>query len=402
MPTATKLSPQTTLPTGALAKLQTIERELLAVLLERDVVIRAALVALLARQHLVQLGAPGAAKTLLMTELAKRISTTNGKGLRCFDYLMTKFTTPEELFGPISVSGLKKNEYKRITAGRLVEAELVFLDEIFKASSAILNTLLRVINERVYTNGSQTTSVPLLSLFGASNELPQGNELEALWDRFLLRVQVGYLSDSGFAQFIRQAAKQAHKNGNGYSAATLTLTELNDLQAAAERITLPDAVCACLEQLRVDLTAKGIRASDRRWGQTLGLLRAHALLEGRSSVEEEDLPILKHCLWQTPEQLTDVAKLLARLGNPLHAKAVDLGDQASSVHQECMAAQKDGRDDEQQMSAAIEANTKLKQITTKLQELHAQATAQDKPTTRIEKVAADIARMKQEIAALVL
>lgn len=399
MPTAPKLTPQTTLPTGALAKLQAVERELLAALLERDAVIRAALVALLSRQHLVQLGAPGAAKTLLMTELGKRISTAQSKGLRCFDYLMTKFTTPEELFGPISVAGLKRDEYQRITTGRLVEAELVFLDEIFKASSAILNTLLRVINEREYTNGSKTMTVPLLSLFGASNELPQGNELEALWDRFLLRVQVGYLSDGGFAQFIRQAAR---KNGNGHSVTTLTLTELQELQRAAEQITLPDAVCACLEQLRVDLTAKGIRASDRRWGQSLGLLRAHALLEGRASVEEDDLPVLKHCLWQTPEQIGDVAKLLARLGNPLHAKAVDLGDQAASVHQECMAAQRDGRNENDQMSAAIEANTKLKQINTKLQELHAQAVAQGKATARIEKVAADIARMKQEIAGLVL
>lgn len=396
MPTATKLSPQA----NVLAKLQTIERELLAVLLERDAVIRAALVALLSRQHLVQLGAPGVAKTLLMTELGRRISTAQGKGLRCFDYLMTKFTTPEELFGPISVAGLKRDEYQRITAGRLVEAELVFLDEIFKASSAILNTLLRVINERVYTNGSKTMSVPLLSLFGASNELPSGNELEALWDRFLLRVQVGYLSESGFAQFLRQAALKA--NGNGPANTTLTLTELAELQRAAEQIAVPDAICAGLEQLRVDLTAKGIRASDRRWGQSLGLLRAHALLEGRASVEEDDLPVLKHCLWQTPEQIGDVAKLLARLGNPLHAKAVDLGDQAASVHQECMAAQRDGRNENDQMSAAIEANTKLKQITTKLQELHAQAVAQGKPTTRIEKVAADIARMKQEIAGLVL
>ncbi len=399
MPTATKLSLQNTLPTGALTKLQTIERELLASLLERDAVIRVALVALLARQHLVQLGAPGAAKTLLMTELAKRISTANGNGLRCFDYLMTKFTAPEELFGPISVSGLKKDEYKRITTGRLVEAELVFLDEIFKASSAILNTLLRVINERVYTNGSQTMSVPLLSLFGASNELPQGNELEALWDRFMLRVKVGYLSDGGFVQFIR-AARQVGTNGQ--TVATLAQSELAQLQQAAAALPVPDAICDGLSQLRKELTAQGICLSDRRWGQTLGVLRAHALLEGRATVDDDDLPILKHCLWQTPDQITDVAKLLARLGHPLNAKAVDLSDQAASVHQECMNAQQDGRNAEQQMSAAIEANTKLKQITTKLQELHAQATAQGKPTARIQKALVELASMKQEIANLVL
>jgi MoxR-like ATPase len=93
---------------------------------------------------------------------------------------MTRFTTPEELFGPVSVSGLKRDEYRRITAGKLVEAELVFLDEIFKASSAILNALLKIANERVFHNGDQEMQVPLISLFGASNEMPQGNELEAL------------------------------------------------------------------------------------------------------------------------------------------------------------------------------------------------------------------------------
>ena len=176
----------------SLDKLQTIERELTASLIERDEVIRASLVALLARQHLVVLGPPGTAKSALVTELAQRIGPQKGAGLRSFAYLMTRFTTPEELFGPVSVSGLKRDEYVRITAGKLVEAELVFLDEIFKASSAILNALLKVANERVFHNGGQEMQVPLISLFGASNEIPQGNELEALWDRFLLRFRVGY------------------------------------------------------------------------------------------------------------------------------------------------------------------------------------------------------------------
>ena len=171
----------------SLDKLQAIESELAASLIERDEVIRASLVALLSRQRLVVLGTPGTGKSALVTELARRISPLNGAGLRSFAYLMTRFTTPEELFGPVSVSGLKRDEYVRITARKPVEAELVFLDEIFKASSAILNALLKIANERIFHNGAQETQVPLISLFGASNEMPQGNELEALWDRFLLR-----------------------------------------------------------------------------------------------------------------------------------------------------------------------------------------------------------------------
>ena len=150
----------------SLDKLQALERELAASLIERDEVIRASLVALLARQHLVVLGPPGTAKSALVTSLAGRIGPQNGAGLRNFAYLMSRFTTPEELFGPVSVSGLKRDEYRRITAGKLVEAELVFLDEIFKASSAILNALLNIVNERVFHNGDQEMKVPLISLFG--------------------------------------------------------------------------------------------------------------------------------------------------------------------------------------------------------------------------------------------
>ena len=168
--------PVSTAITQPLTNLQTIERELSASLIERDEVIRAAIVALLTRQHLVILGPPGTAKSALIGEIAQRISPQTGAGLRSFSYLMTRFTTPEELFGPVSVSGLKKDEYRRITVGKLVEAELVFLDEIFKAGSAILNALLKIVNERVFYNGNQEIRIPLISLFGASNELPQGNE----------------------------------------------------------------------------------------------------------------------------------------------------------------------------------------------------------------------------------
>lgn len=391
----------------SLDKLQTIERELTATLIERDEVIRASLVALLARQHLVVLGPPGTAKSALITELSGRISPKNGAGLRSFAYLMTRFTTPEELFGPVSVSGLKRDEYRRITAGKLVEAELVFLDEIFKASSAILNALLKIANERVFHNGGQEMQVPLISLFGASNEMPQGNELEALWDRFLLRFRVGYVSDTGFAKFIRAASAKpgARQNGhksNGSQPATLLQSELVALQQSAEQVAIPNATIDLIEQLRKDLAGKGIIVSDRRWGQTLGVLQAHALTEGRDVVTEDDLVFLKHVLWQSPEQQAEIGKAVARIGNPLNSKAVDYEDQAASVHRECMDAQRTAQGDEQKMQAAIEANTKLKQIGVRLQELREQAVEQGRNTNRIDKVIEAVVKMKQEIAALVL
>jgi MoxR-like ATPase len=387
--------------------LQAIERELAASLIERDEVIRASLVALLARQHLVVLGPPGTAKSALVTSLAERIGPQNGAGLRSFAYLMTRFTTPEELFGPVSVAGLKRDEYVRITAGKLVEAELVFLDEIFKASSAILNALLKIANERVFHNGDQEMPVPLISLFGASNEMPQGGELEALWDRFLLRFRVGYVSDTGFAKFIRAASAKlsAKQNGhklNGSQHASLLQSELVSLQQVAEQVAIPNATIDLVEQLRKDLVSKGIIISDRRWGQSLGVLQAHSLTEGRDAVTEDDLVFLKHVLWQSPEQQTEIGKALARIGNPLNSKAVDYEDQAASVHLECMDAQQAAQSEEQKMQSAIEANTKLKQIGARLQELREQAVEQGRNTNRIDKVIEAVAKMKQEITSLVL
>ena len=394
-----------TLIKPTLDKLQTIERELSVALVERDEVIRAALVALLARQHLFVLGPPGTAKSHLMIELARRVSTQAGAGLRSFTYLMTRFTTPEELFGPVSVSGLKQDEYKRITAGRMVEAELVFLDEIFKASSAILNALLKIANERLFNNGNQEMAVPLISLFGASNELPQGNDLEALWDRFLLRLRVGYVSDAGFSKLIRAAAAKLTANGhaaNGAPPQLLTQSELLALQQSAGQVPVSDATVGLIEQLRRDLAAKGVCLSDRRWGQTLGVLQSHALLEGRAAVTEDDLAILKHSLWQTPEQQPEIGKLIARLGNPLNSKAVDLGDQAASVHQEGMQAHGSADTTDKKVAAAIEAYGKLKTILNKLQELREQAVAQGKNTGRIDKVVEQVTGMRQEFAELAL
>jgi MoxR-like ATPase len=302
----------------------------------------------------------------------------------------------------VSVAGLKRDEYRRITSGKLVEAELAFLDEIFKASSAILNALLKIANERVFHNGDQEMQVPLISLFGASNEMPQGNELEALWDRFLLRFRVGYVTDTGFAKFIRAAAaKHNGQNSNGSQPLMLLQSELTALQQSVAQVAIPNAVVDLIEQLRKDLMSKGIIISDRRWGQALGVLQAHALTEGRDAVTEDDLVFLKHVLWQSPEQQAEIGKALARIGNPLNSKAVDYEDQAALVHRECMDAQQTAQSEEQKMQAAIEANTKLKQIGMRLQELREQAVEQGRNTNRIDKVIEAVAKVKQEIASLV-
>src|SRR3954453_1051179 len=169
-------------------KLAITRRELSISLIERDDEIDLVLTALLAREHVLLVGPPGCAKSLLLDAVMRWL------GGKVFSCLLTRFTTPEELFGPVSVAGLKADEYRRITAGKLPEADGCFLDEVFKGSSAILNPLLRILNERTFDNGGDVVPVPLRLCVAASNEWPaqqeNGKELAALFDRFLLRKSV--------------------------------------------------------------------------------------------------------------------------------------------------------------------------------------------------------------------
>lgn len=378
-----------------LQALQAVEIELCQHLLEREDAVRAGLLALLTRQHLVLIGPPGTAKSLLVTELAKRICPATGGGLSSFVWLMTRFTTPEEIFGPISVAGLKVDQYRRLTAGKLPEAELVFLDEVFKANSAVLNALLTILNERLFDNGPQRVRVPLISLFGASNEMPQGDDLGALWDRFALRLIVEFTSDGAFGRLMRLSPPPALPT-------TLTQADLAQLQGAVTQIPVPDGIIDALGNLRKELIGKGITASDRRWRQTLHLLQAHALLEGRGFVEEDDLIVLRDALWTSPEQRQDIARIAAKLANPLNAKAVELGDQAESVHRSAMDAQRtNGENEEAKMQAAVEANGKLKGIANQLKRLKETAESQGRSTTRIAKVIDQLARHRREIVDLI-
>src|SRR2546428_11277349 len=170
--------------------LRTIRDELQQVFLERNELIDGALVAFVAAQHVLVIGPPGTAKSMLADEICRRIA-----GAHYFQWLLTRFTTPEELFGAVSLNALEQDDYRRLTTHKLPEAHIAFLDEIFKASSSILNTILTVMNERRFHNGREVTEVPLLTLFAASNELPEDDELLALHDRFLLRFVVDYLDE---------------------------------------------------------------------------------------------------------------------------------------------------------------------------------------------------------------
>lgn len=300
-------------------KIKEIETFLNTMYLERDEMIRGILVAFIARQHVLLVGDPGTAKSALVADLSRCVTGTN-----YFQWLLTRFSTPKELFGPVSLKALEQDTYKRNTHNKLPEAHIGFVDEIFKANSAILNALLTLANERLFYNNGGIVQSPLFSIIGASNEWPEeGEGFEALFDRFILRYEIDYIQDGNNFVAMLQGAYPAQRP-------TITLVELEQLQFQAEMmVTVPQDILEVLRDIRDSLRLEGIRPSDRRFRQVLSLLKGSATLDGRDVVVRKDLIILVHSLWVKPEaNERDIVRRTVqdRVLDPVEKEIADLTD----------------------------------------------------------------------------
>lgn len=273
-------------------------------------------VALLARENILILGKPGSAKTMLAKLFCKAIL-----GATWFYYLLSKTTEPNEIFGPVNPMKFKAGEFVRITKGMLPEAEIIFLDECFKANSSILNSLLTVINEHQFQNGTDGMSdTPTEMVVGCSNELPEDEKaLAALYDRFPIRRWVGYIqSDDAFKSFLmseRASSSRIEKEG-----CTLSLDELHDLQDQVDEVDIFEPVVDVLISIKKALMNDPnlrLEVSDRKWEKIMSILQAHAWIHGRDEVTEDDLMFLPHCLWNKPEQLPRISKVVGDIANPV-------------------------------------------------------------------------------------
>ena len=279
-------------------------------LVGKEKVMKLGLLSILSGENMILVGPPGTAKSEISRRLREILADTDSETY--FEYLFTKFTTPEEIFGPLSIKQLQNDKFERNTEGYMPSSRIVFLDEIFKANSSILNTLLTILNERVFHNGLKREKTPLISLIGASNELPfENDELTALYDRFLIRAVVGYVSDDEIEELLDI------KETDMEIPAEIKFTEsdLNEIKNESEKVRVTSGIKRTIMQIRQEynnIFAEDNHEiiSDRKLVKMVKLLKVSAYLNGRDKVDFSDLMLLTNCLWNNPENIEKVTKLV--------------------------------------------------------------------------------------------
>jgi MoxR-like ATPase len=291
-------------------RFQEVARVLNQHFLDKQEIIRLLVISAIAGEHMVLVGPPGTAKSAMIRMFARLVDA------RYFEYLLTRFTEPNELFGPVDIKEFREGRYTRRTENMLPEAEIVFLDEIFKSNSAILNSLLHIINERKFSNGPEVRDVPLISMYAASNEVPNDESLSAMFDRFLLRVLSENLDSYHFHELMTRGVSNEIRSMTGKHeglGARVSAADLRSLQRHFDRFMhFPEDFMAKYKGLVFQIRSEGITVSDRRAVKLLKLFAASAVFDGRNRVTDGDFFILRH-IWNNLDQ----AELLEEIVNPV-------------------------------------------------------------------------------------
>lgn len=311
---------------AAQKRLVKISRELDQRFPERGALIRGALVALLAEEHVLMLGPPGTAKSAFARAFSE--ATCDGSFFEC---LLTKFTTVDELYGPISFAALKNNEYKRSTAGYAPEKRIWFFDEIFKASSSILNCNLAAMNERVFHNGGKAESIDLEVLLAASNEYPEDDSLLALFDRFSFKFWLDYIADRDKMKELLKRGGVGETEGRLKGGSDLQDSDLSILRESVKNVEFGDPQIEILLNVKAAVESDGFVVSDRTWVKAVKIIKARAIVGGRENVTSADFLVLVDVLWREHKDRDRLRTVIGNASDPYGARAEALVDAVRSA-----------------------------------------------------------------------
>lgn len=345
---------------------------------ERTREVHTAMLAILSERHHFQLGPPGTAKSLLVSRIAKRISGLGEEGY--FHWLLTRYTTPEEIFGPPSLPDLREGRYYRITDRKLPVASFVFLDEIFKANSSILNANLTAMNERLFFNGDDDPQIPLITMFAASNEMPESEELSALWDRLHFRHHIKPMQESG--NFMRMLVTPMEKNPEPL----MDLSEIREAIGLVSHVDVPVDIFDALKTLRDSLREEGVEPTDRRWMDCLPIIRAEAFMNGRDVAEIEDMRPLMHVLWSDEIEQKTVTKHVLELANPIDREANDLLERINELDSELTVVVKDADNPKAIAKQAVEIHGKMQRAKARMDDLKERAAESGRKTPILDEL----------------
>lgn len=347
-------------------------------LIERRDEIKTAITAIVARKHHVQIGPPGIAKSFLVRTLVSHIAGV-GDG-QYFEWLFTRFTTPEEVFGPPSLKALENDEYRRNTRHKLPESLFAFLDEAFKANSAILNSLLTILNERKFYNNGDNADVPLATVFFASNEYPDGEELSAMSDRIHFWHEVNPMREQG--NFIRMLSAKRNLSPEQI----VTWDEIEQAQRETAEVELPEHVIETVADLRGQLRNEGIEPTERRFRESLGIIQACAWLDGRTVADTIDLRLLQHCYWNKPEERALVKQLVLGTASPLDKDAMELQENVQKLSSQLEELLRDQTNKNVRNKQGIEIHGKLEDAKKELDGLRSQAAASNRKSEVLDQL----------------